>query len=71
MDLSQSAQWRELQAHKLAIETLQMREMFLEDSARFERFSIQWEGLTLDYSKNRITPRTMELLLDLARNAWL
>ena len=71
MDLSQSAQWRELQAHKLAIETLQMREMFLEDSARFERFSIQWEGLTLDYSKNRITPRTMELLLDLARNAGL
>jgi glucose-6-phosphate isomerase len=71
MNLSQSAQWRKLQAHKLEIETLQMREMFLQDSARFERFSIQWEGLTLDYSKNRITPRTMELLIDLARNAGL
>jgi len=71
MDLSQSAAWRELQAHKLEIETLQMREMFLEESKRFERFSIQWEGLMLDYSKNRITTRTMELLLNLARNAGL
>ncbi|MEI7934391.1 MAG: glucose-6-phosphate isomerase [Chlorobiaceae bacterium] len=71
MNLSQSAQWRALQAHKLEIGKLQMREMFREDSARFERFSIQWEGLMLDYSKNRITPRTMELLLDLARNAGL
>ncbi|MFZ4525343.1 MAG: glucose-6-phosphate isomerase [Chlorobium sp.] len=71
MNLSQSAQWRTLQAHKLEIEKLQMREMFFQDSARFERFSIQWEGLMLDYSKNRITPRTIELLLDLARNAGL
>ncbi|MEI6652118.1 MAG: glucose-6-phosphate isomerase [Chlorobiaceae bacterium] len=71
MELSQSAQWRELQAHKLEIGNLQMREMFREDSARFERFSIQWEGLMLDYSKNRITPRTIELLLDLAHNAGL
>ena len=71
MNLSQSAQWRALQAHKLEIGKLQMREMFREDSARFERFSIQWEGLMLDCSKNRITPRTMELLLDLARNAGL
>ena len=71
MDLSQSAQWCALQAHILEIGKLQMREMFREDSARFERFSIQWKGLMLDYSKNRITPRTMELLLDLARNAGL
>ena len=71
MDLSQSPAWQELQAHILEIGKLQMREMFREDSARFERFSIQWKGLMLDYSKNRITPRTMELLLDLARNAGL
>ena len=71
MDLSQSAAWRELQAHKLEVEGLQMRNMFIEDSSRFERFSLQWEGLMLDYSKNRITPHTMELLLNLARNAGL
>ncbi|TLU54733.1 MAG: glucose-6-phosphate isomerase [Chlorobium sp.] len=69
MDLSKSVVWRELQAHQLEIETLQMSEMFCEDPARFERFSTQWKGLLLDYSKNRITPGTMELLLELARHA--
>ena len=46
-----------------------MRELFQEDGDRFERFSIQWGELMLDYSKNRITPRTMELLVDLAHSA--
>ncbi len=69
MNLSQSEAWKALKAHQPEIEALQMREMFIEESDRFERFSIQWEGLLLDYSKNRITSRTMELLLNLARNA--
>ena len=71
MELSQSAAWRSLQAHKLEVEAVQMREMFVEDKSRFERFSIQSDGLLFDYSKNRITPRTMELLLELAREAEL
>ena len=43
--------------------------MFLEDPSRFERFSVKWGELMLDYSKNRITPRTIDLLLDLAITA--
>lgn len=46
-----------------------MRQLFAEDSARFERFSLRWQGMLCDYSKHRITARTMELLLDLARSA--
>ena len=68
MELSQSAVWRELQAHKLEVEGLKMRELFAEESNRFERFSIRTKGLLLDYSKNRITSKTMELLLALARH---
>ena len=71
MDLSQSAAWRELQAHQREIQAFQMREMFFEESARFEQFSIRWKGFLLDYSKNRITQRTMELLCNLARQAEL
>ncbi|TLU82542.1 MAG: glucose-6-phosphate isomerase [Chlorobium sp.] len=71
MDLSQSEVWRKLQTHKLEIESLQMREMFLDDPSRFERFSVEWQGLMLDYSKNRITDGTMELLFSLARHAEL
>jgi glucose-6-phosphate isomerase len=71
MDLSKSLLWRELQTHQHEIESLQMSELFVEEPARFERFSIRWKGLLLDYSKNRITPKTMELLLELARQAGL
>jgi glucose-6-phosphate isomerase len=68
MKLSQSAVWSALVSHKQEIEKLHMRELFQEEDDRFERFSIQWGELMLDYSKNRITPHTMELLLDLARS---
>ena len=71
MDLSRSAAWSALVSHKHEIDNLHMRSLFDEDSARFERFSISQGGVMLDYSKNRITSHTLELLLDLARCAGL
>ncbi len=71
MDVSQRAVWSVLATHKQEIEKLHIRELFQQDDDRFKRFSIQWGELLLDYSKNRITPRTMELLLDLARSVEL
>ena len=71
MALSRSAVWNALAAHKQEIEQLHIREMFQQEDDRFERFSIQWGELLLDYSKNRITPRTMELLVELARSVEL
>jgi len=46
-----------------------MRELFADDPLRFERFSLKLGGLLLDYSKNRITGETRELLISLARQA--
>lgn len=46
-----------------------MRELFDRDPGRFDRFSAQGAGLFLDYSKNRITDKTMGLLFELAREA--
>lgn len=43
-----------------------MRDLFGQDPGRFERFSLRFEDILLDYSKNRITERTMSLLLELA-----
>lgn len=71
MGLSRSEVWNALLLHKQEIETLHMREMFQDGGNRFEQFSLQWGELMLDYSKNRITSRTMELLLDLARSVEL
>ena len=71
MDLSRSAAWSDLVSHKHEIDKLHMRALFHEDEARFERFSISSGELLLDYSKNRITSHTLELLLELARSAGL
>ena len=46
-----------------------MRELFAMDAQRFERFSLRFQDLLVDYSKNRIVPETMPLLLNLAREA--
>ena len=71
MALLQSAVWSALVSHRQEIEKLHMRQLFQNDAHRFERLSVRWGGLMLDYSKNRITSRSMELLLDLARSVEL
>ncbi|MEJ2645005.1 MAG: glucose-6-phosphate isomerase, partial [Gammaproteobacteria bacterium] len=66
-ELTQTGAWRALTDHYYEIRPLHMSELFSSDSRRFERFSLQFEDILLDYSKNRITEETMGLLLDLAR----
>ncbi len=63
--------WHALQQHYQAIQNIHMRDLFAADPQRFQRFSVQFEDLLLDYSKNRITQETMALLMDLARQAGL
>ena len=70
-NLTRSQVWLALSAHKAGLRTLSMREMFHTDPARFDKFSLQFENLLLDYSKNLITEETLGLLLDLARETRL
>ncbi len=46
-----------------------MRDLFADDPRRFEKYSITFDDILLDYSKNRITDETLAMLLDLARQA--
>ena len=69
--LTQSPAWQALIAHYAAIKPLQMRQMFLDDPARFDRFSLQFENLLFDYSKNRINSETIKLLVALAEQSGL
>jgi glucose-6-phosphate isomerase len=46
---------------------LNMRRLFEEDSQRFEKFSLQFQDILLDYSKHLITDESLSLLLDLAK----
>ena len=70
-NLTQSPSWQALQAHYEDIAPIQMRELFAEDPERFQRFALHLDDILFDYSKNRITTETMQLLTDLARQAGL
>ncbi|MDZ4694004.1 MAG: glucose-6-phosphate isomerase [Deltaproteobacteria bacterium] len=59
--------WKRLQDHRLGLAGVPMRKLFAEDAGRFERFSIRFGELLVDYSKNRVTPDTMGLLYELAK----
>jgi glucose-6-phosphate isomerase len=59
--------WQALKAHYEEIKTAQLRRLFAHDPHRAETFTAEGAGLLLDYSKNRITGKTMELLLQLAK----
>ncbi len=63
--------WKALQAHHRDLAETPMREFFAADPERFSRFSLRWDEFLFDYSKNRITSETVNLLLDLARQVGL
>ncbi|WP_045211701.1 glucose-6-phosphate isomerase [Desulfonatronovibrio magnus] len=63
--------WKKLQNHYHEIKNLHMRDMFASDPDRFDKFFLSSQDIFLDYSKNRITPRTMELLMELVRETRL
>ncbi|MBM3541988.1 MAG: glucose-6-phosphate isomerase, partial [Alphaproteobacteria bacterium] len=65
--LSPFPAWAALKAHRRALGGLSMRALFADDSGRFARFSLRLDDLLVDYSKHRIVPETMRLLVDLAR----
>jgi glucose-6-phosphate isomerase len=59
--------WQALKEHYEEVKSAQLRRLFAHDPRRAESFTAEGAGLLLDYSKNRITPKTLELLLQLAR----
>jgi glucose-6-phosphate isomerase len=69
--LTSSAAWKALETHQREMANVHMRDLFAQDPQRFHKFSLQFQDLLLDYSKNRITEKTMQLLCDLARQAEL
>ena len=69
--LTTSSAWKNLQAHQPQIASAHMRDLFASDSDRFEKFSVKFEAILFDYSKNRITEETVSLLLALAEQADL
>ncbi|MGH2665491.1 glucose-6-phosphate isomerase [Flavobacterium sp.] len=63
--------WQKLTEHFKEMQYVSMQEMFKEDSLRAQKFHIEWEQFLVDYSKNRINLKTIDLLVDLAEEIGL
>jgi glucose-6-phosphate isomerase len=69
--LSERPAWNALQAHHQQIQGRHLKQLFADDPARGERFTVETGGIFLDYSKNRITDETLKLLIQLAEESGL
>ncbi|RXK84833.1 glucose-6-phosphate isomerase [Chlorobaculum sp. 24CR] len=69
MYLSRNAEWSALDSHFQDTRHQAMTDLFEADPERHDRFSLSLDAIHLDYSKNRITTRTMELLMELVRRS--
>ena len=63
--------WKALQSHYNKVRELHLRNLFAEGPKRGERMTAEAVGLFLDYSKNRITDETIQLLIELAEESGL
>lgn len=64
---TETRHWAKLEAHFNKMKDVHMRDLFENDPSRFQRFSVRYNDILVDYSKNRITGKTLELLMGLAR----
>jgi glucose-6-phosphate isomerase len=58
--------WQQLVQHHQEMKKVQIKQLFKEDPERFKQYSIQYGDILFDYSKNIITQKTLQLLLQLA-----
>ncbi|HHE38628.1 MAG TPA: glucose-6-phosphate isomerase [Candidatus Cloacimonetes bacterium] len=62
----QTKSWKKLKTHFQKMRSVQMKDLFENDEQRFEKFSLKFKDILVDFSKNIITENTFKLLLELA-----
>lgn len=70
-DFTTTQAYKYLTDHYIDIVSKSLKELFDTDDQRFNKFSIQFEDILLDYSKNRIDDETLALLIQLAKECSL
>jgi glucose-6-phosphate isomerase len=71
LDPSATRSWPQLKEHFSSMQNIHLRDLFKDDPERFSRFSITAGDIFFDYSKNRITVDTINLLIKLAEDCDL
>ena len=69
--LTKRKAWSALRAHHKTVQSVHLRKLFADNPKRAEKFSLEALGIYFDYSKNRITDKTVTLLLQLAKESGL
>ncbi|WP_372980428.1 glucose-6-phosphate isomerase [Marinobacter sediminum] len=69
--LTSFPEWQALEQHRLKMQSVPMKQLFTEDPERASRYFIKGAGISLDFSKNRITDETLSTLLALAERCGL
>lgn len=67
IDFTTTQAYKYLADHFVDIAPKSLRDLFKSDNQRFDKFSLQFEDILVDYSKNRIDDETIALLIQLAR----
>src|SRR3978361_1282801 len=67
IDFTTTQSYKYLADHYIDIVSKSLKELFEIDNQRFNKFSIRFEDILLDYSKNRIDEQTVALLIQLAK----
>ncbi len=71
INFTETPAYRYLADHFINLSEKSLRELFAEDTYRFEKFSLFLDDILFDYSKNRINEQTVALLIQLARECKL
>ncbi|RKR15012.1 glucose-6-phosphate isomerase [Maribacter vaceletii] len=63
--------WTKLEEHFSSIKETTLKDLFRKDPKRAEKFTLNWEDFLVDFSKNRISKETIDLLVELANELEL
>jgi len=69
MTITTSPAWVAIDAHRDAISKTHLRDLFAADPKRVESLTLSFDGMFYDFSKQRVTSETMDLLVSLAKEA--
>lgn len=63
--------WHQLRNHFQQMEYVRMQDLFAEDPQRTSKFHVEWDAFLFDYSKNKVSEETLNLLVSLAEEVGL
>lgn len=71
INFTETAAYKYLTDHFIAISQTDIKHLFAQDGERFKKFSILFDEILIDFSKNRIDDTTLALLVQLAKECKL